>query len=133
MRNIVEGPALATPRLPEWHVPTPALLVDLDVFDANVAAMNALLAGTSKRLRPHVKTHRTPELALRQLGGSVRGVTCATVGEAEAMVAKLAERMARDTVHLNEEKHKRENIEGQDEIPDPREVRGASARLGDRS
>lgn len=62
-------------------------MVDLDVFDANVAAMAALLRGTSKRVRPHVKTHRTPELANRQLGGAAVGVTCATVGEAEVMVS----------------------------------------------
>jgi len=66
---------------------TPALVVDLDTFDANVAAMAQMLLGTGKTLRPHVKTHRTPELARRQLGGPAVGVTCATVGEAEAMVA----------------------------------------------
>lgn len=65
---------------------TPALVVDLDIFEANVAAMADLLRGTGKTLRPHVKTHRTPELARRQLGGSAIGITCATVGEAEAMV-----------------------------------------------
>jgi D-serine deaminase-like pyridoxal phosphate-dependent protein len=61
-------------------------MVDLDVFDANVAAMASLLNGTGKMVRPHVKTHRTPQLARRQLGDSVSGLTCATVGEAEAMV-----------------------------------------------
>ena len=66
---------------------TPALVVDLDVFDANVSAMAAMLRGTGKSVRPHVKTHRTPELARRQLGEASVGVTCATVGEAEAMVA----------------------------------------------
>lgn len=66
---------------------TPALLVDLDVFEANVTAMASLIGGTGKALRPHVKTHRTPELARRQLGRGVSGLTCATVGEAEAMVA----------------------------------------------
>lgn len=66
---------------------TPALVVDLDVFDANVRAMEELLRGTGKTVRPHVKTHRTPELAKRQLGELATGVTCATVGEAEAMVA----------------------------------------------
>lgn len=65
---------------------TPALVVDLDVFEANVAAMESMLRGSGKTVRPHVKTHRTPELARRQLGGAARGVTCATVGEAEAMV-----------------------------------------------
>ena len=81
----------ATPTLPLTdEIPplsTPALLVDLNVFDANVAAMTSLLRGTGKTVRPHMKTHRTPELAKRQLGESVRGVTCATVGEAEIMVA----------------------------------------------
>jgi D-serine deaminase-like pyridoxal phosphate-dependent protein len=65
---------------------TPALVVDLDLFEANIAAMASLLRGTAKTVRPHVKTHRTPELARRQLGESALGVTCATVGEAEAMV-----------------------------------------------
>jgi D-serine deaminase-like pyridoxal phosphate-dependent protein len=66
---------------------TPALLIDLDVFDSNVAAMTELLRGSGKTVRPHVKTHRTPELAKRQLGGPAVGLTCATVGEAEVMVA----------------------------------------------
>jgi D-serine deaminase-like pyridoxal phosphate-dependent protein len=66
---------------------TPALVVDLDVFEANVATMGVLLRDTGKSLRPHVKTHRTPELARRQLGGAAAGVTCSTIGEAEAMVA----------------------------------------------
>ena len=65
---------------------TPALVVDLDIFEANVAAMAQMLVGTGKTLRPHVKTHRTPEFARRQLGGPAVGITCATVGEAEAMV-----------------------------------------------
>jgi D-serine deaminase-like pyridoxal phosphate-dependent protein len=67
------------------ELPSPALVVDLDVFEANLAAARRLLEGTGTRLRPHVKTHRTPGLALWQLGGGVVGVTCATVGEAEVM------------------------------------------------
>jgi D-serine deaminase-like pyridoxal phosphate-dependent protein len=65
---------------------TPALMVDLDVFEANVVAMERILEGTGKTVRPHFKTHRTPELAKRQLGQNIRGATCATVGEAEAVV-----------------------------------------------
>jgi len=65
---------------------TPALVVDLDVFETNVEAMRELLAGTGKTVRPHFKTHRTPELAKRQLGAGIQGATCATVGEAEAVV-----------------------------------------------
>lgn len=69
------------------ELPTPALVVDLEAFDANVAAAARLANQYGKRLRPHVKTHRTPALAQRQLGGATTGVTCATVGEAETMVA----------------------------------------------
>jgi D-serine deaminase-like pyridoxal phosphate-dependent protein len=72
--------------LPTISLSTPALVLDLDIFEANLAAMAALVAGTGKTVRPHVKTHRTPELARRQLGGPAVGITCATVGEAEAMV-----------------------------------------------
>lgn len=66
---------------------TPALVVDLEVFDANVAAAARLCQGTGKTLRPHFKTHQTPALALRQFGPGVQGYTCATVREAEVLVA----------------------------------------------
>jgi D-serine deaminase-like pyridoxal phosphate-dependent protein len=78
--------AIASEPEPLSSLSTPALVVDLDVFEANVAAMASLVSGTGKTIRPHVKTHRTPELARRQLGGPAVGITCATVGEAEAMV-----------------------------------------------
>ncbi len=80
------------------ELPSPALVVDLRTFDANVAAADALVGGTAKRIRPHVKTHRTPALALRQLTTVTSGLTCATVGEAEAMVAAGA----RDVFVANE-------------------------------
>ncbi len=86
MHDVVAGREGVRLRLPLARVTTPALLVDLDVFDANVAAMDALLGGTTKVLRPHVKTHRTPALALRQATATTRGITCSTVGEAEVMV-----------------------------------------------
>jgi D-serine deaminase-like pyridoxal phosphate-dependent protein len=78
---------VAAQTTPVVALSTPALVVDLDVFEANIASMADLLRDTGKTIRPHVKTHRTPELARRQLGGAAVGVTCATVGEAEAMVA----------------------------------------------
>jgi D-serine deaminase-like pyridoxal phosphate-dependent protein len=67
-------------------LPSPALIVDLDALEANVAAAADIVRSSGTTLRPHVKTHRTPGLAIRQLGPHTRGVTCATVGEAEAMV-----------------------------------------------
>lgn len=68
------------------ELPSPALIVDLDAFEANLAAAADIMSGSGTQLRPHVKTHRTPGLAIRQLGPHTRGVTCATVGEAEVMV-----------------------------------------------
>ncbi|HEU4692412.1 MAG TPA: DSD1 family PLP-dependent enzyme [Vicinamibacterales bacterium] len=66
------------------EIPTPALIVDLDVLDRNIARMAAFFAGGPCRLRPHFKAHKTPEIARRQLAaGSCTGLTCATVGEAE--------------------------------------------------
>lgn len=65
---------------------TPALLVDAAVLEANLVAAERLIEGSGKHVRPHVKTHRTPAIALRQQRTGAQGVTCATVGEAEAMV-----------------------------------------------
>ncbi|MEA2630858.1 MAG: hypothetical protein QOE66_1077, partial [Chloroflexota bacterium] len=53
-------PALVASERPSATVlSTPAIVVDLDIFEANIAAMAALLRGTGKTVRPHVKTHRT--------------------------------------------------------------------------
>ncbi len=72
--------------LPLERVDTPALLVDLDVFDRNLKTMADSLAGTEVRLRPHAKTHKSPIIALRQMKLGAVGVCCQKVGEAEAMV-----------------------------------------------
>jgi D-serine deaminase-like pyridoxal phosphate-dependent protein len=64
---------------------TPALLVERDVLDANLATMSAALPGP--RLRPHVKAHKTTALARRQAEHGHSGFTCATVRECEVMAA----------------------------------------------
>lgn len=66
---------------------TPALVVDLDAVDRNIATMTAALAGGSVRLRPHTKVQKSPDLAKRQLAAGAVGVTVATVWEAAAMAA----------------------------------------------
>jgi D-serine deaminase-like pyridoxal phosphate-dependent protein len=62
---------------------TPYLLVDLDVLDANLAAMAALAQRLRVRLRPHAKTHKCLPVAQRQLAAGACGLTVATIGEAE--------------------------------------------------
>ena len=67
-------------------IDTPALLIDLDAFESNLAALNRSIAGRGMRVRAHAKTHKCPEIALRQIAAGAIGVCCQKVGEAEAMV-----------------------------------------------
>jgi D-serine deaminase-like pyridoxal phosphate-dependent protein len=64
---------------------TPALLVDLDVMDANIARITAACRAGGVNWRPHIKGIKTPEIALRQIAAGAIGVTCAKLGEAEIM------------------------------------------------
>ncbi|MFN2243145.1 MAG: alanine racemase, partial [Anaerolineae bacterium] len=64
---------------------TPALLLDLDAFERNVAKMAAFFAGKPAAIRPHSKSHKCPQIALRQLEAGAIGITCAKVSEAEVM------------------------------------------------
>ncbi len=68
-------------------LPTPALLVDLDRFEANIARMADYAASASVGLRPHAKTHKCPQVAKRQLEAGALGVCMATIREAEALGA----------------------------------------------
>jgi D-serine deaminase-like pyridoxal phosphate-dependent protein len=61
---------------------TPALLVDLDVLELNLDT-TALTADRGVSLRPHAKTHKSPELARLQLAAGAVGLSVATVSEAE--------------------------------------------------
>jgi D-serine deaminase-like pyridoxal phosphate-dependent protein len=67
------------------EVPTPALLLDLDRFERNIQKMAAFVKDAGKKLRPHSKTHKCPEIARRQIAAGAVGVCVAKVGEAEVM------------------------------------------------
>ncbi len=77
-------PPPAQPGIPLADVDTPALLLDLDAFERNLAAMTEAARGL--RLRPHAKCHKCPEVAKRQIAAGAVGVCCQKVSEAEAMV-----------------------------------------------
>jgi D-serine deaminase-like pyridoxal phosphate-dependent protein len=62
---------------------TPALLLDLDVMEANLAGMAARLRDRGIALRPHAKTHKSARIARCQLDHGATGLTVATIGEAE--------------------------------------------------
>lgn len=71
---------------PVAALPTPAPLVDLPILEANIARMADFFRDRPAALRPHAKTHRAPAVARLQVAAGARGVTCAKVGMAEAMV-----------------------------------------------
>jgi D-serine deaminase-like pyridoxal phosphate-dependent protein len=68
---------------------TPALVVDLDIFDRNLTRVSGYAAQHNLRLRPHTKTHKSPEIAKRQLELGAAGITVAKIGEAEVLVPQL--------------------------------------------
>jgi 3-hydroxy-D-aspartate aldolase len=71
----------------EGEVATPALVVDLDMFEANLARMQALAADAGMALRPHAKTHKSPDIGRAQVAVGAVGLCCQKVSEAEALVA----------------------------------------------
>jgi D-serine deaminase-like pyridoxal phosphate-dependent protein len=67
------------------QIPTPALLLDMDAMETNLRKMAAFFAEGPTQLRPHYKNHKCVALARRQLAHGAIGITCATLGEAEAL------------------------------------------------
>ena len=74
-------------KLARADLPTPALLVDLDAFEANVAKMAAHLKSKGRAFRPHAKTHKCTEIAQRLVEAGAVGVCAAKIGEAEVFAA----------------------------------------------
>ena len=64
---------------------TPAVYVDLDALERNIATMQALSRQWGVGLRPHTKTHKIPEIARMQLQAGAVGITVAKIGEAEVL------------------------------------------------
>jgi D-serine deaminase-like pyridoxal phosphate-dependent protein len=81
---VTRAPAEVGQRTDE--VDTPALLLDLDAFEANMATLSESLQKHRVRVRPHAKTHKCPEIAKRQIARGAVGVCCQKVSEAEALV-----------------------------------------------
>ena len=64
---------------------TPVLVLDVDALDRNIARMAALAAARGMALRPHSKTHKSVDVARRQIAAGAVGQCCAKLGEAEAL------------------------------------------------
>jgi D-serine deaminase-like pyridoxal phosphate-dependent protein len=65
------------------EIDTPAVLIDVDRAAANIARAQAYADKHGIRLRPHIKTHKLPFWAEKQLQAGAVGITCQKIGEAE--------------------------------------------------
>lgn len=74
-------------KLTRDDLPTPALILERDAFDANVAKMAAHAKGSGRALRPHAKTHKCPEIALELIRAGAVGACAAKISEAETLAA----------------------------------------------
>lgn len=70
---------------PGQLIDTPSLVVDETILRQNIAEMASLAKSMGVALRPHIKTHKTPEIARLQMAAGAIGITCAKLGEAEVM------------------------------------------------
>ena len=75
----------AAPGTTRTAVRTPALVLDIDLLDRNIATMAGLARGMGMKLRPHAKSHKCVEIARRLAKAGALGPCCATIDEAEAM------------------------------------------------
>jgi D-serine deaminase-like pyridoxal phosphate-dependent protein len=67
-------------------IDTPALLLDLDRFDANVERMMSAATAAGVRVRPHAKSHKSVQIAHRQIVAGAVGICCQKIGEAEVFL-----------------------------------------------
>ncbi|MCB1490080.1 MAG: DSD1 family PLP-dependent enzyme [Bauldia sp.] len=73
------------PALVARELATPALVIDLDAFEANLAKMAALVAAAGRKMRPHAKAHKSSLIGRRQIEAGAVGLCCASVREAEVL------------------------------------------------
>src|SRR5439155_23138692 len=69
------------------ELPTPSILIELDVLEKNIADMQGRARAAGVKLRPHAKTHKSPEVARMQLAAGAAGLTLAKTSEAEVFVS----------------------------------------------
>ena len=121
------------------ELPTPALLLDLDRFERNLQKMAAHVKAVGKKIRPHAKTHKCPEIARRQIAAGAVGVCVAKVGEAEVMATAGVRNLLITTEVVGEEKIGRllkvldkspETLAVVDNAENIRELAGAMGRAG---
>ena len=74
----------------KYELDTPVAVIDLDIMEKNISDMADFANSAGVKLRPHIKTHKTPEIASMQLKAGANGITCAKLGEVEVMIDSIA-------------------------------------------
>lgn len=74
----------------KYELDTPVAIVDLDIMEKNIYDMAGFAKSIGVQLRPHIKTHKVPEITALQLEAGASGITCAKLGEAEVMLDTIA-------------------------------------------
>ena len=91
----------------KWELDTPALCVDLDALEANIAKMQNTAALNGIASRPHAKTHKTPVIAQMQLDTGSVGICVAKVSEAEVMFQSGIDEILMTTTNVTTTKIRR--------------------------
>ncbi len=81
----------------KWDLDTPALCVDLDRIEANIAKMQAVVKKNGIATRPHAKTHKSADIARLQLAAGAIGICTAKVSEAESLLSAGIDRICMTT------------------------------------
>ena len=79
--------SMMVPGISRDELDTPAFLIDLDIMEGNIQRMADYFADRPVDVRPHMKHHKTPAIAHKQLAAGAIGVCCQKLGEAEVMAA----------------------------------------------
>src|SRR5437762_5064254 len=95
------------PGTSKWELDTPALCVDLDKMEQNIAKMQASVKANGLASRPHSKTHKCAAIAKYQLATGSIGICCAKVSEAEAMLENGVEHICMTTSNPSPSKIRR--------------------------
>jgi 3-hydroxy-D-aspartate aldolase len=84
----------------KWDLDTPALCVDLDKLERNIAKMQRVCTANKIGVRPHAKTHKCAAIAKMQMAAGAIGICVAKLSEAEALFAEGIDRILMTTSNL---------------------------------
>ena len=129
----------STRGMSKWDLDTPALVLDLDKLEQNIAKMRTSLSAAGMGARPHAKTHKSSDIAKLQLGAGAVGVCTAKLSEAEALFAEGVQKICMTTANISKAKiqramnlrrKNREFIQAVDYAPNAKDLSEAAKAAG---